>query len=117
MNSVKRRLESGSGLAVRQHRTIGSGRSRSSSNSVETPVKRVLLLAALGVGREWGRNGSRSRDGQDVIGYEQVGTKVISRCVDPQCRFGGRSRLPVHVVDEDIYTVRPSIIIGTINSQ
>ena len=37
------------------------------------------------------------------------------RCVDSQCRFAGRKGLPVHVVDEDIYDVRPSIVIGTVD--
>lgn len=37
------------------------------------------------------------------------------RCVDSQCRYSRRSGLPVHVVDEDIYEVRPSIVIGTVD--
>lgn len=58
----------------------------------------------------------RGKSGQDVIGYEQVGTnKVVFRCPDPSCRFGGRRMLPIHVVDEDIYDVRPSIVIGTVD--
>ena len=45
---------------------------------------------------------------QDILGYEQVGRdRVVLRCVDSQCRFGGRKGLPVHVVDEDIYDVAP----------
>ena len=31
------------------------------------------------------------------------------------CRFGGRAGLPIHVVDEDIYDSRPSIVIGTVD--
>ena len=52
---------------------------------------------------------------QDVFGYDQVGSRVIHRCIDPECRFSGRQGLPVHVVDEDIYEVRPSIVIGTVD--
>lgn len=37
------------------------------------------------------------------------------RCVDRQCRYSRRSGLPVHVVDEDIYAARPSIVIGTVD--
>ena len=37
------------------------------------------------------------------------------RCVDEQCRYGWRNSLPVHVVDDDIYEVRPSIVIGTVD--
>lgn len=58
----------------------------------------------------------KGRGVQDVIGYEQVGkSRVVLRCVDSQCKFSRRSGLPVHVVDEDIYEVRPSIVIGTVD--
>lgn len=73
-----------------------------------------LLLRCPWCGTQMGTK-PRGRSGQDVIGYEQAGTRVLLRCVDSQCRFSGRSGLPVHVVDEDIYTVRPSIVIGTVD--
>lgn len=51
-----------------------------------------------------------------VAGYIELSDKVAFRCPDPQCRFGGRrSTLPIHVVDEDIYESRPSLIIGTVD--
>lgn len=53
--------------------------------------------------------------GQDTPAYVWSGTKVILQCVDDQCRFHGRRGLPVHVVDEDIYASRPSIVIGTVD--
>ncbi|SKC61743.1 helicase-related protein [Plantibacter cousiniae (nom. nud.)] len=73
-----------------------------------------LLLRCPWCGTQMGTK-PRGRSGQDVIGYEQVGPKVIFRCVDSQCRYSERKGLPVHVVDEDIYKVRPSIIIGTVD--
>ncbi|AZI57717.1 helicase [Nakamurella antarctica] len=73
-----------------------------------------LLLRCPWCGTQMGTK-ARGRTGQDVIGYEQVGQKVIFRCVDSQCRYSDRKGLPVHVVDEDIYEVRPSIIIGTVD--
>lgn len=73
-----------------------------------------LLLRCPWCGTQMGTRPRRG-SGQDVIGYEQAGGKVLLRCVDSQCRFGGRKGLPVHVVDEDIYDVRPSIIIGTVD--
>ncbi len=73
-----------------------------------------LLLRCPWCGTQMGTK-PRGRAGQDVIGYEQVGQKVIFRCVDSQCRYSGRKGLPVHVVDEDIYEVRPTIIIGTVD--
>ena len=73
-----------------------------------------LLLRCPWCGTQMGTK-PRSGGGQDVIGYEQTGKKVVLCCVDPNCRFGGRRRLPVHVVDEDIYEARPSIVIGTVD--
>jgi hypothetical protein len=75
---------------------------------------KFLLLRCPWCGAQMGTK-PRGKGGQDVIGYEQVGQKVLLRCVDPKCRFAGRKGLPVHVVDEDIYEVRPSIIIGTVD--
>jgi hypothetical protein len=73
-----------------------------------------LLLRCPWCGTQMGTK-PKGRGGQDVIGYEQVGQKVVLRCVDSQCRYSRRSGLPVHVVDEDIYAVRPSIVIGTVD--
>ncbi|RKF27961.1 helicase-related protein [Micromonospora globbae] len=73
-----------------------------------------LLLRCPWCGTQMGMK-PRGRAGQDVIGYDQVGSKVVLRCVDRSCRFSGRTGLPVHVVDEDIYEVRPSIVIGTVD--
>jgi len=73
-----------------------------------------LLLRCPWCGTQMGTK-QRGRSAQDVLGYDQVGQKVVLRCVDSQCRFGGRKNLPVHVVDEDIYETRPSIIIGTVD--
>lgn len=73
-----------------------------------------LLLRCPWCGTQMGTK-PRGRSGQDVIGYEEVGQKVIFRCVDSACRFSGRRGLPVHVVDDDIYGVRPSIVIGTVD--
>ncbi|OBF70431.1 helicase [Mycobacterium sp. 852002-51613_SCH5001154] len=57
----------------------------------------------------------RRAKGQDTPGYVWTGTKVVLRCVDEICRFGGKETLPVHVVDEDIYDARPAIVIGTVD--
>ena len=73
-----------------------------------------LLLRCPWCGTQMGTK-PRGNKGQDVIGYEQSGKKVVLRCVDSECRFAGRRGLPVHVVDEDIYDVRPSIVIGTVD--
>ncbi|MFL1592771.1 helicase-related protein [Rhodococcus ruber] len=57
----------------------------------------------------------RRAKGQDTPGYVWSGSRFIFRCVDDLCRFSGRNGLPVHVVDEDIYESRPSIVIGTVD--
>lgn len=74
-----------------------------------------LLMRCPWCGAQMGTK-PKGRGGQDVIGYELVGRdRVVLRCVDSQCRYSRRSGLPVHVVDEDIYEVRPSIVIGTVD--
>ncbi|AIY48213.1 helicase-related protein [Mycolicibacterium fortuitum] len=73
-----------------------------------------LLLRCPWCGAQMGTK-PKGKGGQDVIGYEQVGQKVVLRCVDSKCRYSRRAGLPIHVVDEDIYTVRPSIVIGTVD--
>lgn len=91
---------------------------------------KFLLLRCPWCGAEMGpqkrndtRSGTRmkssipkqSNERFDTPGYEQVAKKVILKCPDPECKFSGRRGLPVHVIDEDIYNVRPSIIIGTVD--
>lgn len=73
-----------------------------------------LLLRCPWCGTQMGTK-QRGKNEQDVIGYEQVGKKVVFRCVDSQCRYSGRKGLPIHVVDEGIYNARPSIVIGTVD--
>lgn len=75
---------------------------------------KFLLLRCPWCGTQMGPI-PKGRTGQEVIGYEQVGKKVVFRCADNACRFGGRATLPVHVVDEDIYATRPSLVIGTVD--
>jgi hypothetical protein len=78
-------------------------------------VNKFLLLRCPWCGAQMGTK-PKARGGQDVIGYEQAGRdRVVLRCVDPECKYSRRSGLPVHVVDEDIYAVRPSIVIGTVD--
>lgn len=75
---------------------------------------KFLLLRCPWCGTEMGPK-PKAKRGQDVIGYQQVGKKVEFRCLDSACRFGGRRKLPIHVVDQDIYDTRPSIVIGTVD--
>jgi hypothetical protein len=57
--------------------------------------------------------GKVPRAAPKLVGYEQEGKTVVFRCSDPLCQF--RSRLPIYVIDEDIYERRPSLVIGTVD--
>jgi Helicase conserved C-terminal domain len=82
---------------------------------------RFLLLRCPWCGAQMGskprfKNGKAK--GQHVFGYDPTvgGKQVALRCIDRLCRFGGRDApLPIHIVDEDIYATRPSLIIGTVD--
>jgi hypothetical protein len=76
---------------------------------------KFLLLRCPWCGAQMGPQKRTNRPRNNVIGYSLVGKKVLFNCIDPQCRYSGRSYLPIHVVDEDIYETRPSIIIGTVD--
>lgn len=65
-------------------------------------------------GAQMGKNKDRRRSKiQKVIGYEESADTVVFKCIDHECPF--HNKLPVYVIDEDIYEYRPSIIIGTID--
>lgn len=73
-----------------------------------------LLSRCPWCGSEMGRK--RGQGGRQVVfGYEQTGSKVSFICVDQDCLYSGRRGLPIHVVDEDIYDTRPSLVIGTVD--
>lgn len=57
--------------------------------------------------------GSQAR----VMGYERTGRPetVAFRCRDAGCPFSGPMRLPVLVIDEDIYAAPPTLLIGTVD--
>ena len=78
-----------------------------------------LLLKCPWCGAQMGPKPRRrsQKSSQDVFGYQKIegGKKVGLRCVDPACRYSKGKGLPIHVVDEDIYEVRPSIVIGTVD--
>lgn len=48
-----------------------------------------------------------------VAGYVRDGDTVAFKCPDRECEFSGR--IPVQVVDEDIYADPPSFVIGTVD--
>lgn len=48
-----------------------------------------------------------------VFGYEQSGPTVVFKCPDSACDF--HSRIPLYVIDEDMYEDRPSLVIGVVD--
>jgi hypothetical protein len=48
-----------------------------------------------------------------VYGYERQGDTVVFKCPDRACDFA--QGLPILVIDEDIYDVRPTLVIGTVD--
>lgn len=58
---------------------------------------------------------SRRRGKQEtvVLGYESARQTVVFCCPDSECLFS--DGMPVYVVDEDIYEVCPSLVIGTVD--
>ena len=79
----------------------------------EEDYKMVLLKcpwcgAAMGPQKKPGRFA-----GYDIHGVRKVGQEVFLHCPDQQCSFS--SRLPVEVVDEDIYARPPDYVIATVD--
>ncbi|MFJ6837574.1 helicase-related protein [Streptomyces sp. NPDC091209] len=82
--------------------------------SDSTASNRFLLLKCPWCGTKMGPV-RRAKKGQDTPGYVWSGNRFVLKCIDEHCRFSGRRTLPVHVVDDDIYESRPSIVIGTVD--
>ena len=62
--------------------------------------------------------GSREFGNRHVVfGYERTTrpATVAFRCSDPACEFGGNSRLPLNVIDEDLYDDPPTVLLGTVD--
>lgn len=60
-----------------------------------------------------GKKSARPQPNFSVHGYKIADGRVIIHCTDNECPFS--EKLPIYVVDEDIYDNRPTFIIGTID--
>ncbi|MFE2421495.1 helicase-related protein [Streptomyces hokutonensis] len=77
------------------------------------PVESTGGSSQQGARRRGGRRNTRQGS---VAGYVRQGSRVVFQCPDLGCDFSkAERRLPVHVVDEDVYAARPSMVIGTID--
>ena len=54
----------------------------------------------------------RSLRHEDYV-IDPAATRMTVRCGDPECDY--RDGLPVHLVDDDVYRERPSLVIGTVD--
>lgn len=52
--------------------------------------------------------------GKPAVGYNQDTLTMEHRCVNPDCVFS-KERLPVFVVDSEIYRWAPSVLVGTVD--
>lgn len=60
--------------------------------------------------------GKKQRNAPRVAGYVRRDDTVALCCPDQSCEFAEHAGgLPIHVVDEDIYDERPTLVIGTID--
>ena len=55
----------------------------------------------------------------DVAGYHTEGrgnnAKFFMSCDNPECDFSGQEKLPLYVIDETIYNVEPTLVLGTVD--
>lgn len=70
-------------------------------------------------GAEMGRVEAKASGKARVMGYEESrknGTRtVVLRCADADCDFGGNNKLPLCVIDEDLYDNAPTLLLGTVD--
>lgn len=58
---------------------------------------------------------SRGKKTNRVAGYSRAGDTVVFQCEDRHCTFSAPARLPIYVIDEDVYEKCPTLIIGTVD--
>jgi helicase-like protein len=104
---------------------VGGGLTPNSRDDALTAVRRLtqgncrdnpfVMLKCPWCGAEMGPRqfGSQTR----VMGYETQKSPrtVIFKCKDTQCHFSRTEKLPLVVIDEDIYETPPTLIIGTVD--
>lgn len=59
----------------------------------------------------YGKN--RPQYAPKTLGFEQKENTIVFRCPDSVCEFS--KKLPIFLIDEDVYEYRPSMVIGTVD--
>ena len=95
----------------RQSATVALREFQNRSGASNQFLLRRCPWCASAMGRFKVRGGQRYQ----VFGYERSGSDVAFRCPDNECDFSTPAGLPIHVVDEDLYDVRPDLVIGTVD--
>lgn len=57
--------------------------------------------------------GKRPPNAINILGLEQQENTIIFQCPDSKCEFS--TKLPIYLIDEDVYDYRPSMVIGTVD--
>ena len=87
-------------------------------NKGETSENPFLMLKCPWCGAQMGPIKLENKRSVDIRGYriERNPSRIVYQCSDLNCDFSDDNfRLPLMVVDEDIYEESPSIIIGTVD--
>lgn len=85
-------------------------------NSPATAENKFIVLRCPWCRAQMGAikyQGQAPQGAPKVAGYVREGDTVVFKCPDQRCEFSGR--LPVYVIDEDIYANPPSFVIGTVD--
>ena len=108
------------GVVTPNNRTDARQRSRQLNRAATGRRTSSSFSDALGALRRWDRSINRPTPRarrQDASRRSQATTRrgdtVVFSCPDSSCEF--HQRLPVYVIDEDIYERRPSLVIGTVD--
>src|SRR5262249_18790823 len=103
----------GSGVTPNSNKSACESFAKMSNGETDNPF---ILRACPWCGVDMGPQEYVGR--KRFFGYEPIrnGKKRIRfRCEDPDCDFHGEDGLPIEVVDEAIYELPPTLLIGTVD--
>lgn len=86
---------------------------RQLQKNTDSVANKFLVTKCPWCSAQMGPLSLRGRSAPKVAGYADNGTTVLLKCSDSRCDF--RQGLPIHVVDDDIYEQRPTLVIGTVD--
>ena len=103
--------------AIRQYRKLIQGWADAEYNFVLLRCPWCgAQIGSFEIRQNTGRGrGERGRNQQNIqlLGLDQRNNTIVLHCSDPDCSFN--KKLPVYVIDEDIYERPPTLVIGTVD--